>query len=172
MADVSKKLKKPPTKKLEIRAFYDRKKDSIEGLFTLVVNGKTVFKQLAARSGQNGYQSTNFVSGKSPIPLLGRETEYVISTQAISNGATIPTDGQIGRFYPICTSLKDRMRIVFSEGSRFAIGLHPENAFKGSLGCIVLVVDTPERIKAVLELFRMLDNFYIKGIKGVRLTVL
>jgi hypothetical protein len=172
MADVSKKLKKPPTKKLEVRAFYDRRKDSIEGLFTLIVNGKTVFKQLAARSGQNGSQSTNFVSGKSPIPLIGKETEYVISTQAISNGATIPTGGQIGRFYPICTSLKNRMRIVFPQGERFAIGLHPENAFKGSLGCIVLVVETAKQVKEVLALFRMLDNFYKKGIEGIRLTVL
>lgn len=155
-----------------VHAYYDRKKDSIEGLFTLIVNGKEVFKQLPARSGQRFYENTNFVSGKSPIPLLGKKTEYQLVTKAVDNGEVIPKGGGIGRFYPICTDIANPMVIRFPEGSRFAIGLHPENRWPGSAGCIVLLVNTPQRERAVRDLFLMLDNLHTKGVNNFPLTVL
>lgn len=141
-----------------ITAYYDRKPGTIEGLFTLqtVENGvpTKLFNRLPARSGQQSYCDTDWVRGQSPIPM-GR---HFLWLDPVNPGTWPKTPGGIGEFYPISSGLMNR-RIIMAEDTgkvRMDIGLHPENAYPGSAGCIVLLHDTPVRKAEVMRLFAFL----------------
>jgi hypothetical protein len=137
-----------------IRLFFDRTTRSIEGKVTLIYNGVPLFEKLPARSGQVGYTTTEWVKGKSPIPY-GKHTLWLYPKQV---GQLTPQGKEIGQFYPISSSLKSSRLLTNGKNERWDIGLHPENAFAGSAGCIVLLVNTPERLKTVKALFNCLDQ--------------
>lgn len=134
-----------------VKAYFDRKK----GFFTLNEDGKEIFKQLPARSGQRGFENTDWVTGKSPCPkgdlLLWLSPKDV---------GVLPKGKGIGEFYPISSGEFDRNTISESNGNRkrLYVGLHPENAFAGSAGCIVLLWDTPDKKAKMLALFKYLKE--------------
>jgi hypothetical protein len=120
------------------RAFFDRQPGTIEGFFTIQdEHGKPVFKRLQARSGQNGHTNTDWVRGKSPIPY---GNHYLWIGYPVGVGTRAGKTG-IGEFYPISNMAGDRDLIQGPAPQilRRSIGLHAENAYRGSAGCIVLV---------------------------------
>ena len=139
------------------KAFFDRREDSIEGLFT-ILNTKThekVFNRLQARSGQPNYTHTNWVKGKSPIPM-GKHK--LILKEPLQKDQW-PGKAGIGEFWRISNT--DNDRIILSGCGRYSrsdIGLHPENSFAGSAGCIVIVIDTEEQKKEWLRLSSFLEG--------------
>ncbi len=139
------------------RAFFDRKK----GLFTLQDSNGPIFKQLRARSGQRGFDSTNWVRGKSPIPWSSVAGTYYLWIDApVSKDAALPTGRGIGQFFQISNQPENRNLIQNPLGkeTREAIGLHPENGIPGSVGCIVLLHETPDEATKVKKLFDFLEG--------------
>ena len=120
------------------RAFYDRKDGNIEGFFTIQdENGKPFFQHLNARSGQKGFENTEWSRGKSPIPF---GDHYLWIGYPVGIGTRAGKTG-IGEFYPISNMAGDRNLIQgpSPQITRRSIGLHAENSYVGSAGCIVLV---------------------------------
>ena len=156
-----------------IRIFYDRRKGSIEGFLTVIdATGKKLLDKLPARSGQNGYTETNWVPAKSPIPLWQPQVDYYLHLNPIQNGEVFPKKASgIGLFFPISTHPHNPHLIEQGHNRRWHVGLHPENAYPGSAGCIVLLWDTPVRKEKVETLFRLLMELR-KTQTTVRLTVL
>jgi hypothetical protein len=148
-----------------INAFFKRDPNSIEGLFTLQENGEPIFKRLRARSGQAGFTKTNWNRGKSPIPfgnyLLWLDSPLDIGKRAGAKG--------IGEFYNI-SSTTDNRRIIANPGGiekRWDIGLHAENSYPGSAGCIVLV-DVDHAYEKVFPYLRQLG----KRVQTIELRVI
>lgn len=144
------------------KAYFDRKLDSINGLFTIQAEhtGIKLFTRLPARSGQEGYSITSWVRGKSPIPYsndLGN-TELKIHLKCPKQLQHWPSGGEVGEFWPISNSEQDTSTIqgISRDFIRKDIGLHPENQYKGSAGCIVLLWDTPERKASLIKLHNFL----------------
>ena len=141
-------------------AYFDRSFKNIEGKFTIheydpeTKVTKAPFRQMAARSGQKGYEASSWTRGKSPIPF----GEYFLWLQPKDRG-TEPGARGIGEFYPI-SNKQDNPRLISNrdreEQERWDIGLHKENALPGSAGCIVLVTDRPSQKKEVAALFDFL----------------
>lgn len=159
-----------------IKAYFDRNPQNVEGFFTLVeIEGlevKPLFQRLPARSGQAGYTKTDWVRGKSPIPY----GKHLLWLSPLDTGKFADYNG-IGEFYPI-SNREGSKRMIWTEkpsssflGVRQDIGLHPENKYPGSAGCIVLLVDTPERKQRVTDLFNYLRE-QGKSQKKIALEVL
>lgn len=129
--------------------YFDRSVNSINGVLTLhrVENGKAfpVFSKLPARSGQAGYTGTDWVPAKSPIPF---GVHYLTC-------APVPLWMEpVGTPFFMISTVKGTGIIKGPNGkTRTAVGLHLENRWPGSAGCVVLVQDTPARLKTVMELF-------------------
>jgi hypothetical protein len=151
----------PVTEQPSVRLFYDRRDGTIDGFLT-VLNTKTGQKlvdKLPARSGQNGYTQTNWVPAKSPIPLWQPQVTYYLHLNFIADplGQVFPlSPGGIGLFFPISTHPHNPQLIEQGANRRWHVGLHPENAYPGSAGCIVLLWDTPSRKRKVEALFQLL----------------
>jgi len=167
-----------PTKSVptqpSIRVFYDRRKGSIDGFLTVIdaTTGKKLLDKLPARSGQNGYTETNWVPAKSPIPLWQPQVNYYLHLTPIENGTVFPTTASgIGLFFPISTHPYNPDLIEQGNNRRWHVGLHPENAYPGSAGCIVLLWNTPVRKAKVQALFALLQDLG-KTKSVVQLTVL
>lgn len=117
--------------------YVDRRPDSVDGFMSLhkeTAPGKVevIFKRLAIRSGQRGHTSTSWTRGKSPIPYGNH--------WLITKPVPLQMEPRGTRFFPICTDLSDHRLIVGPEGKvRWDIGLHRENKFPGSAGCVVIV---------------------------------
>ncbi|MCS6267755.1 MAG: hypothetical protein H2174_09345 [Vampirovibrio sp.] len=157
-----------------IRVFYDRRKGSIDGFLTVIdaTTGKKLLDKLPARSGQNGYTETNWVPAKSPIPLWQPQVNYYLHLTPIENGEVFPkTASGIGLFFPISTHPHNPDLIEQGKNRRWHMGLHPENAYPGSAGCIVLLWNTPVRKAKVKALFTLLQDLG-KTQAVVELTVL
>lgn len=160
---------------MTIRAFYDRQPGTITGAFTLQSGTVKLFDRLPARSGQRGHEGTSWIRGKSPIPF----GEMRLWLSSLNRGQMAGERG-IGEFFPI-SSGDNRRLIAWRElgegpapggtGERWDVGLHPENALPGSLGCIVLLTDTPQREAQVRRLFTYLNDLS-KTQPWMRLTVL
>jgi hypothetical protein len=127
---------------MTIRAFYKRYPDRVDGLFTLheyddkgrVISAHSIVR-VAARSGQAEHTRTDWHRGKSPIPY----GDHLLFTASLKRGQWSDTDG-IGEFFPISNDVGDRHTITGPAGQmRKHIGLHPENQWPGSAGCIVIV---------------------------------
>jgi hypothetical protein len=159
---------------LPIRVFYDRRKGSIEGFLTVLdATGKKLFDKLPARSGQNGYTQTNWVPAKSPIPLWQPSVDYYLHLTPIHNGSDdFPTNASgTGLFFPISTHPHNPDLIEQGNNRRWHVGLHPENSYPGSAGCLVLLWNTPARNRRVEALFALLLE-QGKMQSTLRLTVL
>lgn len=126
--------------------------------------GHFLFEKLPLRSGQKGYGSTHWTPSRSPIPHSDQTKHGTLwlHPQYINyNGAKHPIstrkDG-IGWFVPIGGTPQDPWVIEGKDGERTFIGIHPENAFKGSAGCPVLVHDTTERRAAATAFMHWLSE--------------
>lgn len=157
--------------------YFDRSENSINGVVTLKVLHKytgeiiTSIEKLPARSGQNGYTHSSWTTGKSPIPF-GDHLLWLDRTKQKGEWAT---GKGIGEFYPISSDRKDSTKIVNPNNPslvRNAVGLHPENAYAGSAGCIVLLHETKEQIDKVLKLRGTLISLAESGFKYIKLVVL
>jgi hypothetical protein len=114
--------------------YFDRDVNSINGFLTLQTDdGHKVFERLKARSGQRFYTHTSWERGKSPIPF-GRYWMATKHTILFMEPKNTP-------FFPIASE-KGAQIIWDSEGKgllRSNIGLHMENQYPGSAGCVVVV---------------------------------
>ncbi|HWT40374.1 MAG TPA: hypothetical protein VN081_03870 [Dongiaceae bacterium] len=141
------------------------------GHFTLqrTVNGKleVLFKQLPARSGQAGCP-VEWIPRKSPIPF----GTWRLNLDSIKAGRDEHYDG-IGEFFPISSGDNQRILQGGLPGQvRYDVGLHWENQFPGSWGCVVLVDSTPEEIAQIRALFKTLRELYDPdGLKYIPLHV-
>jgi hypothetical protein len=145
-------------KPIQFDAYFDRSTSGIEGAFTLqqVLNGKAIklFERLPARSGQRGWTNKEWVRGKSAIPF----GTFRLWTKPIKVGKKADYDG-IGEFFNISSGDKRTVIQGFvSQQYREAIGLHRENDKPGSLGCIVLLDNTPALDDEVTRLFKFLRS--------------
>lgn len=158
----------------KVYAFFDRSETTIDGYFTLMIkepgrSARKLFERLPARSGQSGYTNTNWTRGKSPIPF-GIHHLWLKPVDPDK----WPDYNGIGEFYPISSNEKNKRKIQGLSNrakERWDIGLHPENQYPGSAGCIVLLVDTLERKAAVKALFKFLRLLGAKQ-DTIRITVL
>jgi hypothetical protein len=146
---------------------------SIDGVLSVVdATGKKLIDKLPARSGQNGYTETNWVPAKSPIPLWQPQVTYYLHLKPIEDNDVFPTrPNGIGLFFPISTHAHNPALIEQGSNKRWHVGLHPENAYPGSAGCIVLLWNTPLRKAKVEGLFALL-KILSKSQNVVQLTVL
>lgn len=140
--------------------YFDKQVHSIDGALTLQAydpdtkKARTLFHRMAARSGQKGYEGTDWVRGKSPVPF-GR---HQIDLHSLKAGKWSDYDG-IGEFFKIFTDSSNTRRIYDHKRNnyqRFDIGLHPENTKPGSAGCIVLLGRNPLERAQVEKLFAVL----------------
>ena len=162
--------------------WYDRIPGTINGFLTLQdQTGHKLFERLPARSGQRGYENTNWVRGCSPIPYTpSGKTEYIVHLDKMTNGPLFPkTRAGIGQFIPISNHVESERLISPSDPAllkqglkRLDIGLHPENAYVGSEGCVVLLWETRERKQRVKALFDFLTTLKANGVKQLKLVVL
>jgi hypothetical protein len=148
-------------------AYYDRQANTIEGLFTVrtVEDGRIIkeLRQLKARSGQRGSENTSWVRGKSPIPF---GEHYLWIDKPLQAWQSAGQSG-IGHFLNISSGLDNRRLILGPNGEmRDLIGLHPENKWIGSAGCIVLI-ETAQ----MWDMFKYIDSLKDKQ-KWLRLIVL
>jgi hypothetical protein len=157
--------------------YFDRNTSTIEGKVTLKILNKETNEviqevvRLQARSGQNGYTNTSWTTGKSPIPF-GKHILWLDRT--LQKGQWAIGKG-IGEFYPISSSTANSDVIVDPanpKNIRRAVGLHPENAYAGSAGCIVLVADTQTKKNDILKLRTELLLLHKAGFKNIPLVVL
>lgn len=143
---------------MRITAYYDRKSSTDNnGFFTVKqTSGGNVLKEftrLPARSGQWGFQDS-WTRAKSPIPFSDEITgEYKIWLNGQSQWLQWAFGGGIGEFWRI-SNHNDRTSIIGKESGQYrsAIGVHPENEYPGSAGCIVLVNDTREQEGEIIRL--------------------
>lgn len=134
------------------RAFYKRDLNSIDGVFTILNRhtGEKIFSRLPARSGQRGYTQYDWTRGKAPIP----RGQHYIHFQTPKQKDRWPGRTGIGEFWSISNQL-DNPRLIRDKKTglyRYDIGIHPENSFPGSAGCIVLVIDTKAQREQVIRL--------------------
>jgi len=125
-----------------ITAYYKRFKGTVDGLFTIQSHNpatrqtQALFSRHPARSGQPGYADTEWIQGKSPIPV-GRFHLWLHPVPLQFSPVGTP-------FFPISSSLENRkfLRDSLSPKQREDVGLHLENEFTGTLCCIALLHDT------------------------------
>jgi hypothetical protein len=153
-------------------AWYDKQK----GLFTIQnAKGVPVFKQLPVRSGQAGYLNAPWVRSMGAIPTnkeVGSGKLYIHTTPTKDPKGDLNNDG-IGLFFPISDSLT-RTDIIRGHNAleiRWWIGLHGENRYLGSAGCIVLLWNTNSRKRTVVSLYQWLQNLAKQGVKAIELKV-
>ena len=153
------------------KLYFDRTKGTIYGFLTLqkIVGGKAIkiFNRLPCASGQSGYTNggdQDWIRGKGPTPF----GKHWVSTK--SEPLQMSPVGT--RFYVISTIQGDRSIEGGSGRQRLDRGLHLDNAFPGSAGCIALRNSTKESNKLSNELFDFLDVLYVQGIHYIELEVL
>lgn len=138
------------------KAYFDRDVNNVNGLFSIVdASGVKVFNRLPVRSGQAGFTHTSWTSGKSPIPFSKELSAplRILLNHPNQEGQWPATPGGIGEFWLI-TNVPGTDLIRGKEAGhvRQAIGCHPENAYRGSAGCIVFLHDTQTQKDELLRL--------------------
>lgn len=166
-----------------MKLWIDRKRNRIS---LVTGDGRFVFEKLPMRCGQRGFESTSWVTGKSPIPysheVMGKYWLHL--THLNKNGEAKPITtkrGGIGWFLPISNSVRDPFTIdgLNIGEKRTFIGLHPENdnpritgdAYEGSAGCPVLVIDTKTDRALISGLFETLITLRESGTKVIEVEV-
>lgn len=152
------------------KAWYDKDK----GLFTIQDDkGVPVFKRLPVRSGQRGFLNKPWVRSKGAIPTNKQVAggKLYLHTTPIKDPKGDFNNNGIGLFFPISDSLDQTLMIrgVNAGELREAIGLHPENRWVGSLGCIVVVWWRSK--KRIEKLFDWLKSLAKQGVKAIELEV-
>lgn len=167
------------------RCFYDRKPGTVDGVFTVLevtqdesgnYSSWKVFDRLPARSGQQLECNTSWRRGRSPIPYSHtwpQAQQFKIWLDPRNQEEFPSAPGGIGRFWPISNHAwnQNYTKHPFGNQIRTVLGLHPENLFRGSKGCIVLLWDTPERKAEVQRLFNFFRELIRKGVVSVELVV-
>lgn len=145
-----------------ITAYYKRPTQGIDGVFTIQDNqGNKLIDRVKARSGQKGHAHTSWTRGKSPIPFGMHSMSLVPYNRGQVAGRT-----GIGQFYPIGND-GGHYRIVEGKRIRTAIGLHEENMWDGSAGCVVIV-----QHKDWQDVIKVLDKLYADGMDAIRFRVI
>lgn len=139
--------------------FYDRNSTDINGWITIRdASGKDLITRVLGRSGQPHYQSPEWARGRSPIPFGW----HYLHLDPVHPGWDVAKDG-IGEFYPISSDPGNKRLIckkvndlgLTTQLERWDIGLHEENKYPGSAGCIVPVYSSNwDRIKEILHTLR------------------
>lgn len=145
---------------MTIKAYYDRQPRTIDGFFSLKDGSDFLVEKIWARSGQQACSNTSWDRGQSPIPYSKEVVEPLkIWLTPYTNGKDFDPDG-IGLFWPISTSQIDRGLIKgwYPGQERRVVGLHPENRFDGSAGCIVLRWDNAANRGKVEKLFKIMQD--------------
>lgn len=159
-------------------AFYDRSPATINGALTIqeynpATRGvKKLINKIPARSGQGSYVNHSWVRGKSPIPYnveVEGQRLYLWLRPRLKEGTILAPARGIGEFWPISSSPAGERVIEAAETGQIRedIGLHDENYFEGSAGCIVIVSD-----KDFLALHAVLHELKNEGVVYLPLTVL
>lgn len=133
-----------------------------------------VFKQLPVRSGQAGYLNAPWTRSRGAIPYNHQVKSgklYIHLRPVEDRRGDFNNDG-IGLFFPISDSTEQTKTIKGDDARevRFDIGLHPENRWVGSAGCIVLVWDTKAK-KEVAEALLEWLQLQRKAVKCIELKV-
>lgn len=152
--------------------YFDRSYGTINGAVTLqkVENGKIIpiFKRLPAASGQSGYtgRGDDWLRGKGPIPM-GR---HWLSTKK----EPLQQSPVGSPFYVIGSEKGSRLIINPANPTLFrdSCGLHFDNLWRGSLGCIAMSVDNTAMKERAQLLFDHLDFLNTTGIDYIRVVVL
>jgi len=169
------KIKEIPLKEEQFVLYVDRKPGSVYGALTLqrVIDGKPakLFERLPFASGQYPYTDggdEDWVTGKGPIPFTSPGENYWLSTRK----EPLQMEPVGTPFY--CFSSKKGERVIYGPNGkqRADAGLHLENRFPGSAGCVVLMHDTPERERLAWLLFAELDRLHKAGINHIKTVVL
>ena len=143
--------------------FVDRDKASVDGFMSVLdLKGNKIFDRLPIRSGQAGYTKTSWESGKSPIPYsseLPKPLRVSLQSRPFQEGE-IPTAGKIGEFWPVY-NVEGNTTLIQGSGKsqkRLSIGIHPENAYKGSAGCVVILHRSFEERRKMIALSKWAKN--------------
>lgn len=164
-------LKEIPKEADQYTLYVDRKLGAINGVLTLqrVIDGVPykIFDKLPIASGRNGFVNSkdqDFIRSKGAIPF----GDHWISTKK----EPLWMEPKGTPFYVI--SSKPNERVIYGPNgkTRHDIGLHLENNYAGSAGCVVLLHNTPERKRMAYLLFDELDRLNAQGIKFIRVKVL
>ena len=143
-------------------AYYKRPSQGIDGVFTIQDNHeRKLIERVHARSGQRGYEHTSWRRGKSPIPY----GSHSMSLNPYNRGTFAGKIG-IGEFYPIGND-GGHYRIKEGRKQRTAIGLHEENQWDGSAGCVVIVNHDDW-----LNVLKVLSDIAAQGHKTMRFRVI
>jgi hypothetical protein len=125
---------------------------------------------IAARTGQPKFYAKgyDYLRAKGGCPE-GNLYLWINPKYIQQNGDLVAEGREIGQFYPISSSEFNHREIRNPEDPsqvRWDIGLHPDNAFRGSAGCVVIVRQSD--FKAVDA---WLDAAFKDGVEKVPFTV-
>lgn len=162
----------------DLKVFFDRKPEDIYGWLTVqaVIKGKVVklFDRLPVRSGQKGHTPTSWTVGKSPIPYSPKGSPFRLWVDYSLKPRIMPVGEEtIGEFFNI-SSGDDRGVIVNPANSsqrRTAVGLHPENKWDGTAGCIAVEWDDRGHYAEWIKLSAFLRDLGRSGVKWIPLEV-
>lgn len=140
-------------------------KNNIKGSLSIIVredNGAVneflSIRDIRTRTGRPNRGNTKGISAVSPIPdgkfLIWNFKKFIQQL-----GQFNPKGGEIGHFYYISDTKTNHLNIKDGKTIRVAIGLHPENDFEGSAGCIVVV--SHAQFKKIVDLFNRFPECHI-----------
>lgn len=135
--------------------YIDRNIGKKEGLLTLSNGNQHVFKQLPFATGQSGFLdggADDWVTGKGGTPY---GVHWMSTKKEPLQMEPVGTP-----FYVMSTKKGSRVIEGADGKSRSNIGLHLENRFPGSAGCVVLLHRTKEEKLLTVALFAYLDALY------------
>ncbi len=121
----------------------------VDGLLTVMHNdGRSFFKQMQARTGQSAGYKTSWQTGISGTPVGTHLLHIQPKSPFVEQIGQDAGQTGIGEFFRISSTHHNIMFIddPHSNRRRKAVGLHQENKWAGSRGCVVVVVDTPEQM--------------------------
>jgi hypothetical protein len=134
--------------------YFDRDKNRIDGVLTLqiIVNKRAVkvFDKLPARSGQVGFTEQDWVDGKSPTPFGA----MFMKTKSVP----LQMEPRNTPFFELCTDTRRPGVITNGRDDRVACGLHFENDYPGTAGCVALVIDTRQQLAEAWALFHYVES--------------
>ncbi len=143
-----------------LELFYKDFIGSFDGELTIAVKDKQgnilekeTIRGIPCRSGARSFSEKIDIAGKTPIPV-GKHYIWTQPEVIMQKNDFVAEGREIGEFFPIGT--QTNRHIIPARGiykiSRFHVGLHPENAFPGSAGCIVVVgTENFKRVSALLK---------------------
>lgn len=152
----------------EYTLYVKRTKGALYGTVTLKdPKGEDIVTRVPMASGQLGYLSggqDDWVKGKGPTPI----GDWFLSTKRWP----LQMEPVGTAFYAIGDE-PGSSTIESPDGKiiRENIGLHLENRYPGTIGCVALMHDTAERASKANVLFQALDKIHEMGITTIRVRV-